>query len=135
MEIKRNEATINRPKGDRVIDAPFVFLDIPEFIRQVKKEKAWKKNDRNGITIFKSDGITMVLTILQEGAKIRDKRMDEFLILQVLNGKANISTEEGEFEMRKKNAATFHPGLAYSIEAMTKTTILLITFNDNKINF
>jgi hypothetical protein len=50
MEIKRNEATLNRPEGDRVIDAPFVFLDIPEFIHQVKKEKAWKKYDRNGIT-------------------------------------------------------------------------------------
>src|SRR5690242_18021618 len=102
MEIKRNEATLNRPTGDRVIDAPFVFLDIPKFIRQVKKEKAWEEGDRNGITIFKSEGVTMVITLLREGAKISHTIMDEFLILQVVDGKINLSTSEGEFEVKKK---------------------------------
>ena len=129
MEIKRNEATLNRPKGDRVIDAPFVFLDIPKFIRQVKKEKAWKENDRNGITIFKSEGVTMVITILREEAKIKDNVMDEFLILQVLDGKINISTSEGEFEVKKKHAVTLHPGVLHSIDALSKAILLLTTFN------
>ena len=131
MEIKRNEATINRPEGDRVIDAPFVFLDIPAFIHQIKKEKAWKENDRNGITIFKSNGITMVVTALQEGAKIADNRMDDFLVLQLLDGKAMISTVEGEFEIKKKQATTFHPGVSHSIEALEETILLLITFNND----
>lgn len=132
MEIKRNEATLNRPSGNRVIDAHFVFLDIPRFIRQVKKEKAWEENDRNGITIFKSEGITVVLTILQEGARISDNILDEFLILQVLDGKINISMSEGEFEVKKKHAVTFHPGVSHSIEALSKTIILLTTFNSKK---
>jgi len=40
MENKRNEATLNRPEGDRVLDAPYVFVNIPEFIRQLKSEEA-----------------------------------------------------------------------------------------------
>ena len=32
MENKRNEATLNRPEGDRVLDAPYVFINIPEFM-------------------------------------------------------------------------------------------------------
>ena len=42
MENKRNEATLNRPEGDRVLDAPYVFINIPEFIRQLKSEEAWQ---------------------------------------------------------------------------------------------
>jgi quercetin dioxygenase-like cupin family protein len=55
--------------------------------------------------------------------------LDEFLVLQVLDGKANISTAEGEFEVKKKNAVTFHPGVSHSIEALSKTILLLTTFN------
>ena len=58
MENKRNEATLNRPEGDRVLDAPYVFVNIPEFIRQLKSEEAWQKNDRNGITVFKTGRVT-----------------------------------------------------------------------------
>src|SRR5690606_19743096 len=71
MEFKRNESTLNRPEGDRVLDAPYVFIDIPSYIDQVKQEKAWEKNDRNGITVYKSDRVTIVITALQAGAEIR----------------------------------------------------------------
>ena len=33
MEEKYNEATINRPEGDRPVDAPVVLIDIPDFIK------------------------------------------------------------------------------------------------------
>ena len=32
MEEKYNEATINRPEGDRPIDSPAVLIDLPSFI-------------------------------------------------------------------------------------------------------
>ena len=38
MEHKRNEATLNRPEGDRVLDASYVFIDINEFTRQLREE-------------------------------------------------------------------------------------------------
>ena len=43
METKRNEATLNRPEGDRVIDAPYVFMDLDQFILQLKNEESWTK--------------------------------------------------------------------------------------------
>jgi quercetin dioxygenase-like cupin family protein len=132
MEIKRNPPTLTRPDGDRVHAAPFVFLDIPAFIRQVKKEKTWKESDRNGITIFKSDNITVVITILKAGAKISNNTIDDFLMVQILDGEAEISTTEGEFKAEKKNAVTFHAGIEHSITATKETILLLTTFNNEK---
>ena len=64
MEIKSNHSTGNRPEGDRILDAPYVFSDIPTYLEQLKSEKSWAKNDRNAITVYKSDKITIVIAIL-----------------------------------------------------------------------
>lgn len=129
MEIKRNEATANRPQGDRVIDAPYVFIDLPAFIDQITKEKAWEKNDRNGITVFKANNITMVITALQEGAKIDDNSVDAFLTLQVLGGKTRITSPDGDIEMYKNQVISFHPGVRHSVEALSDIILLLTTVN------
>ena len=130
MEIKRNEATLNRPEGDRVLDGTYVFVDLPTYIRQIKEEKAWEKNDRNGITVFKSDHITIVITILQKGSAIRDSEMDEFLTVQVLDGNLRFVTPEGDIDAVKHQQITFHPKVKHSIEALSESIVLLTTFKD-----
>jgi len=132
MEIKRNEATLNRPDGDRVLDGTYVFIDIPSYIRQIKEEKAWEKSDRNGITVFKSDSITTVITVLQKGSAMRDSQTDEFLSVQVLDGNVRFSTPEGDIDAVKNQLITFHPQVKHSIEALSESIILLTTFNDKQ---
>ena len=134
MEIKRNEATLNRPDGDRVLDGTYVFVDIPSYIRQIKEEKAWEKNDRNGITVFKSDSITTVITVLQKGSAMRDSQTDEFLSVQILDGNVRFSTPEGDIDAVKNQYITFHPQVKHSIEALSESIILLTTFNDKQYN-
>lgn len=128
MEIKRNEATLNRPDGDRVLDGTYVFVDIPSYIRQIKEEKAWEKNDRNGITVFKSDYITNVITVLQKGSAMRDNETEEFLSVQVLEGNVRLSTPEGEIDAVKFQQITFHPHVKHSIEALSESILLLTSF-------
>ena len=103
MEIKRNEATLNRPDGDRVLDAPYVFMDLNDFTKQLKDEEAWDKNDRNGITIFKTDGLTTVLTCLHKDAGIKDNMVDGLFQVQVLSGKIRVSTDDGDMDMKERD--------------------------------
>ncbi len=129
MEIKRNEATLNRPLGDRVIDAPFVFANLKAFTEQVKDEKAGKKNDRSGITVFKTVGMTVVLTILKKGAMIKDNTVNGFFTIQVLDGAVRINTSKEDINMKKRRMIVFHPGVAHSIKA-SKNSVLLLTSTD-----
>jgi hypothetical protein len=85
MQAKYNEATVNRPKGDRVIDAPFVQIDVEKYSRQLKKEPAWEKSDRNSITVFKTVGFTMVIMRLHKDASMNNS-VDGLLTIQVLEG-------------------------------------------------
>lgn len=132
MEIKRNEATFNRPEGDRVIDAPYVFVDIPAFVDQIKTEKAWQKNDRNGITVFKSSELTLVITALQASAEISHNNVEAYMTVQVLEGEVRISTQDGDVDMRSGNVIAFHPGIPHSIHAITDMILLISIYNNIK---
>ena len=129
MEIKRNDATLNRPEGDRVIDAPYVFVDIPGFVEQLKSENAWEKNDRNGITVFKSTNLTIVVTALQAAAEIAHNSMDAFMTLQVLEGDVRVSSPDGDVDMKQHHMITFHPGIPHTIHAITDVILLLSVFH------
>ena len=129
MEIKRNDATRNRPLGDRVIDAPYVFADLPAFIDQVKDENAWGKSDRNAITVFKSAGMTIVLSALKEAAVIKDNVVDGFLILQVLEGSIKMETLEGDATLKENQMIVFHPCIPHSLEAESDSVILITTYD------
>ena len=130
MEIKRNDATLNRPEGDRVLDAPYVFMDLDDFTKQLKDEEAWDKNDRNGITIFKTDNLTTVLTCLHKDASIKDNAVDGLFQVQVLDGKIRITTDDGDAELKQGEMMVFHPNVKHSIEATKKSTLLLQTITE-----
>jgi len=133
MENKRNEATLNRPEGDRVIDAPYVFINIPEFIRQLKSEEAWQKNDRNGITVFKTSRVTMVLTCLHAKAVLKNNLVDGIFTIQVLEGVIRVTTPDGEVDMQANQVMAFHQLVDHSIVAQMDS-VLLLTNNTSEVN-
>ena len=125
MEIKRNEATPNRPEGDRVLDALYVFMDIPGYIRQLKDESAWEKNDRNGITVFKTDNLSMVLTAFHDKAVIKDNRVEGLVTLQVMEGMFRVNTIDGDIDLKEKQMLTLHSNEPHSIEALGEAVLLI----------
>ncbi len=126
--IKKNEATMNRPEGDRVIDAHYVYVDLEEFARQLKEEDAWQKNDRNGITVFKTDNLTMVLVALHKGAEIRDNSVSGIISLQLIEGRARISFVDGDIELKEKQMMNFHPYIRHSILALEDVFLLITNY-------
>ena len=125
MELRNIDATINRPEGERLIDAPFVFVDLEKYIHQLKNEDAWEKNNRNGITVYKTDGITMVLTCLHRNAMIEKNTIDGWMTIQVLEGEIDFKVKEKTVTLKKHQLANLHPGVEHTILANKETTLLL----------
>lgn len=123
--MKSNEATHNRPQGDRVLDAPYVLADLDERIDQLKREDAWKKGDRNGITLVKNEKMIIVLTCLRKDAKIRDSQLDGILTIEVLEGKITLNTDADRLEIKERGLITLRANISHSILAVKKTTLLL----------
>jgi quercetin dioxygenase-like cupin family protein len=128
MDIKYNIATTNRPDGSRLLDAPWVYADLETIIEQLRSESAWEKNDRNGITIFKTDRFTLVATILKRGAAIMRNSVDGFLTLHVLEGRAEVMTKDCPVVLTSGNLLHLHPFINHNIIAREETILLLTTY-------
>ena len=122
---KMNEATVLRPMGNRIIDAPLVSLDLNSFIEQIKKEKKWKETDRNAITVFKTDGLRIVLIAMRKGAEMAKHTADGLISVQVLEGKMLLKTDEQSVKLGKGQMLALHEGISHSLLAKKKTIFLL----------
>jgi quercetin dioxygenase-like cupin family protein len=129
MEVKQNESTELRPEGARLIDAPLVSIDIPQFIKELKKESAWENSDRNGITVYKTDGMCIVLIALHEDAIMQKHVAEGIISVQVLEGEINFNTGEQSVLIKKGQMITLHKGLPHSVAA-TKESVFLLTMTN-----
>lgn len=127
MTIKANEATVNRPEGDRIIDAPFVFIDTENHIRQLLEEDAWQKNDRNAITVFKTAGQTIVLCALHAGAELAHNEVKGIVGIQVSQGLVTISVAGTDTDLRKGEMIVLHKNTPHSLTAKDDSFILITT--------
>jgi len=125
MEERHNEATTNRPEGERPIDAPVVLVNIPEFIKKIKKEKAWDKNDRNAITVFKSDKLRIILVAMHKKAEMTTERPENIFSLQVISGKVKLDTAGKSFDVSEEELLVLHPNITYKIVALRKSVFLM----------
>lgn len=135
MDEKFNDATNQRPKGDRTIDAELVKIDLFSFSKQIKEEQAWKDNDRNAITVFKTDGLRLVLIALHKDAEMKKHTADGIISVQVLEGQIQFTTSEQTVEISKGQMLTLHKGIPHSVLAMEETIFLLTlttTMDENK---
>ncbi|HRO47934.1 cupin domain-containing protein [Agriterribacter sp.] len=125
MEAKYNASTEARPEGDRVLDAPLVRMDIADFIRQIKKEATWDNSDRNAITVYKTDGLSIVLVALHEGAVMAKHTAAGIISVQVLEGEISFATDEESVILKKEQMIALHKGLPHSVTALQESVFLL----------
>lgn len=121
MEEKYNAATQQRLNGDRQIDAPLVTIDLPVFMKQIKKESAWKDGNRNTITVFKTNGLRNVLLALHAGAEMSRHTADGIISVQVLEGQLQFNTDRQSFKLNKEQMLALHELIPQSVLAIEET--------------
>lgn len=122
---KFNEATPQRPEGDRPLDAPLVEMDLSSFRRQIKEEQAWQNSDRNSITIFKTNSLRLVLVGLHQGAEMKTHTAPGIISVQVLEGKIRFTTEQQTAELAEGQMLALHAGIPHSVLAKEESVFLL----------
>jgi quercetin dioxygenase-like cupin family protein len=125
MNEKNIDATNQRPFGERITDAPLVSIDLLNFTNQIKAEQAWKENDRNAITVFKTDGMRIVLIALHKDAEMMKHTAEGLISVQVIDGKILFETEDHKIELQKGQMLALHEKIPHSVIALEETVFLL----------
>ncbi len=125
MEIKNNDSTELRPEGERILDAPLVSISLPEFIKQIKTESTWENSDRNAITVYKTNGLRMVLVALKQDGILKRHKAEGILSFQVIEGEVNFSTDNESKILKPGDIIALHQGLHHSVKAIAESVFLL----------
>jgi quercetin dioxygenase-like cupin family protein len=123
MPVKYNEATLQRPKGDRPLNSQLLLIDLPSFKKQIKEEKQWNNSDRNAITVYKTESMTIVLVAMHPNAEMCAK--EGIVSIHILEGKVKVKTEEQSLEVGEEQVTVLHSDAAHSILALQESTFLL----------
>jgi mannose-6-phosphate isomerase class I len=127
MEVKYNEATRNRPWGERPIDAPLVPIDLHAYAEELMQEETWQKYDRNAITVFKSDNITVTLIALHKDTEMKPATVDGtgVMTLQVIDGAIRFQSEHERLELNRGQMIALHEHIPYTATAQEESICLL----------
>ncbi|MBK5271856.1 MAG: cupin domain-containing protein [Bacteroidia bacterium] len=125
MENKSNEATALRPMGDRLLNAPLVEIDLNKFIAQLKQETTWADSDRNSITVFKSDNMTIVLIGMHAKAELKTHTAKGHISVQVLDGEIKFTAEQQTVSLEKGQMITLLENNPHSVLAIKESFFLL----------
>lgn len=123
--VKYNDQTNLRPEGERILDAPLVHMDLKEFAKTIKSEKTWKEKDRNAMTIYKTDGMRMVLIALHKGAVLERHTANGNISVQVLDGEIKFSTDDQTVTLKEGQAIALHKNIYHEVTAIKESTFLL----------
>lgn len=133
-ERKSNDSTPLRPEGERELDAPMVTMDLFLLKAQIKEEESYKNGDRNAITIFKSEGMRIVLIALHEGAEMKTHKAPGIISVQVLEGHINFKTEQETIDRTAGQMLALHTGIPHSVIAKTESVFLLTLSLKTEVN-
>ena len=127
MEDKSNDPTPQRPEPEagRPLDAPLLVFDLPALLAQVRLEPAYRTSDRNALTVFKTDGMRIVLLALHAGAELKTHTALGIISVQVLEGRLMFRTAEQATELAQGQLLTLHAGIPHSVTAVTEVVFLL----------
>ena len=130
MKEKRNRATYRRPGEDRIIDAPVLLIDVSEYIDQITREETWSINDKNAITIFKTEKIRLLLIGMHKGAEMHTDRPENILVLQLLKGRLFFTSNEKHLTIKRDQVLVVHENIYYSLKATHESFFLLMVSED-----
>ena len=122
---RSNQATPQRPAGDRLLDAELVEMNLDSAKRQIKEEPAWMSSDRNAITLYKTEGLRIVLIALHKEAELKTHTAPGTITVQVLEGEISFRTEKQTANLGKDQMLALHSKIPHSVFAREESIFLL----------
>ena len=127
MDYRHNEATINRPQGERDLAANLIFTDLVATVEQLRNEKAYDTNDLNGITVLKNDSVTIVVTLMKKGSVSKRNEVNTGLTLLVLSGSLIVETDGEALQLGPAQMLNLNPLIPHDVTAEEESILVQMT--------
>ena len=119
----RTEPPYSNNKGSD--NSSMLTFDLPTLIAKMKGSNSWLTGGLNAMILLKSPGKQIVLTALHKGTEISSFQSNDFITLQILEGKLKFHTRKESVTLDQGQLLTLHENIKYGLTTREETVFLL----------
>lgn len=114
---------------EHVLKADKLVFDLPEQVRSLRSELP-ENRDRRAITLVKEHGITVVLTVLKQGATLAEHDTPGPATVQVLDGTVEMKVGGETMSLNSGQVIAFDARVPHEVEATGDAAILITVLSE-----
>lgn len=109
-----------RPMMERLM-----VCSLADELAQLRDEEPWRTGDRNSRTLAKEVDFRVVLSLLRDGATLREEDGGARASLHVLDGHATLTLDNDQAELAAGDIAVVNEGQAWQLRADGECALLM----------
>lgn len=120
----QTSGSMHRPPHD--LSGPLTMLNLSEESAALRREPAWQQGDRNAKTFVKEGDLRLVLTVLKQGATVKEHRAPGTAIVQALSGQIRLRVADQSVDLPAGQAVVLGRDLPHDVEALEESAFAII---------
>jgi quercetin dioxygenase-like cupin family protein len=100
-------------------------FDLAREISALQQEEIWQHRDRNARTLVEEPTLRIVLTVLKGGARIREHRTAQPIVIQTLQGYIRVESPDETVDLLAGRLMTLQSGVLHDLVAIELSAFLL----------
>jgi quercetin dioxygenase-like cupin family protein len=125
----QTSGSMQRPPHE--LSAAVTVLDLSQEIAALRREPAWQQGDRNAKTFVKEADLRVALTVLKQGAVVKEHQAPGTAIVQALSGRIRLRIADQAVELSAGQAVVLERNLPHDVEALEESAFsITIAWSD-----
>ncbi len=119
----QTSGSAQRPSHD--LHEPITVLDLLDEAEALRREPAWAQGDRNAKTFVKEGDLRVVLTVMKQGAALREHKVPGTALIQVLSGRVRLGASGKDVELSSGRLLILERDLPHDLEAVEESAFVI----------
>ena len=120
MALREPRRGMDRPLSGEVLTAR-----LPLLLDELRAEEIWDEEGRNSRTVFKAQGLRVVLVLLGAGRRVRSHKAESPLTLQVIEGQVRLRAGKEDLILGPGAIAELGAKVPHDLKATKEAAFLL----------
>jgi quercetin dioxygenase-like cupin family protein len=119
------ETSGSRQRPPQQLAGPILAFDLVREQEQLRQEESYRGGDRNAKTLVKQHGLSVVLTVMRKGTRLREHTAPGPISVQALAGHIRLHAVGDTVELPIGHVVTLDADVAHDVEAVEESAFLL----------
>lgn len=105
--------------------AAVTVLDLAQEVATLHREPAWQQSDRNAKTFVKEADLRLVLTVLKQGATVKEHHVPGTAVIQALSGRIRLRIADEMVDLATGQVMILERELPHDVEALEESAFTI----------